>query len=443
MKKIILLNIVGLTKGQFEKIKPKNLWDKFANNFTSFRPCFPAVTCSVQTSLLSGVYPSEHGIIANGYFDNQRNQVSFWEQPAGLVEKPRIWDILKKEKPSISTAILFWQNSMYANSDVIITPKPIHLHNKIIMWCYSKPVGFYEKVSEELGEFKLKSYWGPFASIESSQWIIESAKKTIQNQSPGLVLVYLPHLDYAAQKFGPESPEFTASLMDLDDLIGEFFSFLENHKPDEYEIILVSEYGFNEVNNSISPNRILRDNNLLSVRKISGKEYIDFELSKAFAMVDHQIAHVYIKPGFKDDVTRVFSSNDVGTILDDKLKIIHRIDNTKSGDIILCAKKDSWFNYYWWNDVSFAPEFTFTVDIHRKPGYDPLELFIDPKSKTISHDTSLIKGSHGVIDEKEDNHPLLASTIPFQSKSDIDVTFIAPSILKLFNVSYNPEKSFF
>jgi len=443
MKKIILLNIVGLTKGQFEKIKPKNLWNKFETNFTSFRPCFPAVTCSVQTSILSGVYPSEHGIIANGYFDSQKNQVSFWEQFAGLVEKPRIWDILKKENPSISTAILFWQNSMYANSDVIITPKPIHLDHKMIMWCYSKPVGFYEKVSEELGEFNLKSYWGPFVSIESSQWIIESAKKTIQKQSPELVLVYLPHLDYAAQKFGPESPEFTTSLLDLDDLIGKFFSFLENYKPDEYEIILVSEYGFNKVNNSISPNRILRDNNLLSVRKISGKEYIDFELSKAFAMVDHQIAHVYIKPGFKDDVTRVFSSNDVGTILDDKLKTIHHIDNAKSGDIILCAKKNSWFNYYWWTDASSAPEFTFTVDIHRKPGYDPLELFIDPKSKTISHDTSLIKGSHGIIDENENNHPLLASTIPFQSKSNIDVTFIAPSILKFFNVSYNPKKSFF
>ena len=434
MKKLIILDIVGLSKDQFEKIKLKNIARILGNgSFSSFEPSFPAVTCSVQASIFSGTYPSEHGIISNGYFDKISKQISFWEQPSDLVQKPRIWDVLKSKDQNFSTGLLFLQNSLYANSDVIITPKPIHLDQKMIMWCYSKPENFYEEISKQLGDFDLKSYWGPFTSLKSSEWIINSAKITIQNKSPNLLVVYLPHLDYASQKFGPNSDEFKKSLYELDELIGNFFDFLNEELLDEYEILILSEYSFNQVKQSISPNLLLRQHGFLSTRRIENKDYIDFEFSKAFAMVDHQIAHIYIKSGYEDEVNTLFKNKNVGTILDKNLQKNLNINHSKSGDLILCSNPDSWFNYYWWDDKKYAPEFTFNVDIHRKPGYDPLELFLDFETKTISHDTSLIKGSHGLISNNNLNLPIIGTSFKSNFDEKIPVTEINKIIQNFFN----------
>ena len=422
MKKLIVLDIVGLSKKQYAEIKPQNISKILEKgSVSSFKPSFPAVTCSVQASIFSGTYPSEHGIISNGYYDQILKHVSFWEQSSDLVNSPRIWDTLKKILPDSKSGLLFLQNSLYANSDVVITPKPIHLDDKMIMWCYSKPENFYEKISESIGNFDLKSYWGPFSSIQSSNWIINSAKKTIETHKPDLLIVYLPHLDYTSQKFGPDSDEFKESVMELDNLLGDFSLFLNQEFNDEYEIIILSEYTFNSVSKSISPNLILRQAGLLSTRRIEGKDYIDYEFSKAFAMVDHQIAHIYINPGYEDEVYQILKNKNLGIILDSKLQKELKINHPKSGNLILCANTDSWFNYYWWDDVKYAPDFTFSVDIHRKPGYDPLELFFDFKTKQISHDTSLIKGSHGLI-PTDDNLPLIGTS--FNSNLDKIVSAI-------------------
>jgi predicted AlkP superfamily pyrophosphatase or phosphodiesterase len=433
MKKLIVLDIVGLSKNQFEKIKPPNISKILEHGqYNSFEPSFPAVTSSVQASIFSGTYPSEHGIIANGYYDDVFKQISFWEQPSDLVQKSRIWDTLKQNYSNFTTGLLFFQNTLFANSDVVITPKPLHLDKKMIMWCYSKPKNFYEKIAESIGNFDLKSYWGPFASINSSTWIINSAKLTITNTQPNLLMVYLPHLDYASQKFGPDSLEFKKSVADLDDIIGDFLIFLENEFPNTYEIMILSEYTFNNVNASLSPNLILRDNDFLSTRRIDGKDYIDYEFSKAFAMVDHQIAHIYIKSGYEDEVYTVFKNSPVGNILTAESKKLFKINNPKSGDLIITSEPNSWFNYYWWDDVNYAPDFTFTVDIHRKPGYDPLELFFDFKTKTISHDTSLIKGSHGLIPTDEKDLPLIGTSYTSESNDKLSVVQIKDKILNYF-----------
>ena len=438
MKKLIVLDIVGLSKKQFEKLKPKNISKILENgSYGSFEPSFPAVTCSVQASIFSGTYPSEHGIISNGYYDDLFKKISFWEQPTNLVKKPRIWDLLKKNEPHFFTALLFLQNSLYANSNVVLTPKPLHLENKMVMWCYSKPENFYEKITESLGTFDLKSYWGPFSSLKSSDWIINSAKITIQKHSPDLLVTYLPHLDYTSQKFGPNSDEFKKSVDELDALIGDFLLFLNQEFPNTYEIMILSEYNFNEVNNSVSPNLLLRQHGLLSTRRIEEKDYIDYEFSKAFALVDHQIAHLYIKPGYLDQVKSIFNNESVGSILDNNLQKEFKINHPRSGDLILCSNTDSWFNYYWWDDIKHAPDFTFNVDIHRKPGYDPLELFIDFQSKTISHDTSLIKGSHGLISKDPMNSPLIGTSFESNIHDKIPVVEIKNKIQNFFKENEN------
>jgi len=432
VKKLIIFDIVGLSKKQYDQIKPQNISKILENgSISSFNPSFPAVTCSVQASIFSGTYPSEHGIISNGYYDEILKNISFWEQSSNLVNSPRIWDILKNNIVNFKSGLLFLQNSLYSNSDVIITPKPIHLDDKMIMWCYSKPVNFYEKISESLGNFDLKSYWGPFSSIKSSTWIINSAKKTIETHKPDLLIVYLPHLDYTSQKFGPDSDEFKESVIELDNLLGDFSLFLDEEFKNEYEIMILSEYTFNSVNRSISPNLILRQHGLLSTRRIEGKDYIDYELSKAFAMVDHQIAHIFINPGYEDEVYQILKTENLGTILDSELQKKLKINHNKSGNLILCADTNSWFNYYWWDDIKYAPDFTFGVDIHRKPGYDPLELFIDFKTKQISHDTSLIKGSHGLI-PNNNNLPLIGTSFDSNIDEIISVTEIKNIIEKFF-----------
>ena len=199
MKKIIVLDIPGLVGANIDKNKTKNISKIIENNHSALIPTFPAVTCSAQSSILTGMYPSEHGIIANGYYDKTYKEIHFWDQPSKLVKKPQIWDVLKEKNYKIKTAVLFWQNTLFAKSDIVITPKPLHLENNFVMWCYSKPENFYEEIVKEIGEFDLKWYWGPFASIESSKWIINATKITIKNHSPDLLLTYIPHLDYAGQ----------------------------------------------------------------------------------------------------------------------------------------------------------------------------------------------------------------------------------------------------
>src|SRR2546425_6084407 len=214
---VTVLNVVGLSPRHFERPELVPNLAAFAKRgaLRPMRPSFPAVTCSMQATLLSGQPPSAHGIVANGYFDRQTYEVKFWEQSASLVQAPRLWDIVKAKRPELKTAVLFWQNSMYINSDIVVTPRPLHLDSGMVQWCYSKPAGFYEQMRADIGDFKLQQYWGPVAGLSSSQWIARAAAWTWQKEKPNLLLAYLPHLDYASQKFGPDAPQTQQALREI------------------------------------------------------------------------------------------------------------------------------------------------------------------------------------------------------------------------------------
>lgn len=396
---IIVIDIVGLE----EKHLVSNYLPTINNlaslgEYCKLKPVFPAVTCSVQTSFLTGEYPNRHGIVSNGFMDRNTYNVSFWEQYSSLVQAPRIWDLAKRRDPNLNTAVLFWQNTLYANSDVIITPKPIHLENEMIMWCYSKPVGYYEEIGEKIGNFDLSKYWGPFASHLSSEWICNATQYTIEKYKPNLMFTYIPHVDYSAQRFGKDSSEVHNDLVKTDILVERI---IESTKTvgiyDNTQFIIFSEYSFNNVTDAIPINLVLRDNSMLNVREINGKEYVDFEFSKAFAVVDHQIANIYIKSSqeFSNVLKILQNIPDIEIIITNEEKKFFNINHERTGDIIAVSKRNKWFSYYWWYDKEHAPDFANRVDIHRKPGYDPLELFINPQTKSIPFETNLIKGSHG------------------------------------------------
>jgi len=394
--------MVGLEHGHLDSGLPNLASIASQGESSRIEPVFPAVTCTVQASLLSGRRPNEHGIIANGFYDRINHNVCFWEQASGLVLADRIWDkesyLGNKMESNFKSAVLFWQNTMYASADIVVTPRPLHMEQATIPWCYSKPVGFYDvKLAQKLGGFNLATYWGPFASRQSSEWITNAAKYVLEFERPNLMLLYLPHVDYSAQRFGKNSSQVFDDLKYADSLVGELMDETKKlNLLDQTQFIIVSEYGFSDVKSSVSINLKLRDAGLLATRKIEGKEYLDYEFSRAFAMVDHQVAHVYTKNNSIEETKRILEN--VGGISEvltsDQQKKLY-VDHNRSGELIAISDKDSWFNYYWWYDESLAPSFARTVDIHRKPGYDPVELFFQPSTKSIPLDASLVKSSHG------------------------------------------------
>lgn len=398
-KYTIVLDIVGLEHGHIGKGMLPNI-DRIAEEgqAAKMEPVFPAVTCTVQASVLSGKYPDEHGIISNCLYDRDSYSVAFWEQPSRLVKSNRIWDIAKNKDPSAKTAVLFWQNSMHAQSDIVVTPRPLHTDSGMIMWCYSKPVGYYEELKQKFGEFNLSRYWGPLASHESSEWICSAAEYTLEEERPDIMFAYIPHVDYSAQRFGKESPQVKDDLKRADEMVGRMVQkTIDLGINEQTEFVVFSEYAFNNVSGAVPINIKLRDAGLLATRIIQEKEYVDLEFSRAFAMVDHQVAHIYVKDGYRDQTRKVIEDIDgVDQVLSsDAQKQKLRINHPRSGDIVAISDVDRWFSYYWWYDEEKAPDFARSVDIHRKPGYDPVELFFDPKTKKIPLDGNLVKGSHG------------------------------------------------
>ncbi len=361
-------------------------------------PSFPCVTSPVQASVWTGVGPGQHGVIANGFHDRDRNQVEFWMARNGIIQGEQIWDCIQRSG-HLTSAVWHAQNIKDAAADYIVTPEPIHRPDgRTDLWCYSKPGGLYEQLLAELGHFPLQHYWGPLASIESSKWIIAAAQWLISRHDPNFHYIYLPHLDYASQKFGPNSPQAAEALRELDALLAGFNEFVMSSPAGPDAVFLVaSEYAMTEVSSVIHPNIELRKHGLLHTREDAEGVLIDFANSRAFAMVDHQFAHVYVEQGSVDEVAAVFQAilGVDGVFAGDRRSAV-AVNHPRAGEIVLVARDDCWFQYYWWADEADAPAFARTVDIHRKPGYDPVELFIDTETKGIPLDASLVKGSHGV-----------------------------------------------
>jgi predicted AlkP superfamily pyrophosphatase or phosphodiesterase len=415
IKYYIVIDIVGLEFDHLQSGIIPNI-SRIANEGESAKmePVFPAVTCTVQASLLSGTYPSQHGMIGNGLYDRTSHNISFWEQYSSLVEIDRVWDVAAKNSSKttevnnvsqsqafsspIKTAVLFWQNTMYCKANIVVTPRPLHFDNGIVMWCYSKPVGYYdEQLKAKFGEFNLATYWGPFASHKSSEWITQATTYTLEEHRPNLLFTYIPHIDYSAQKYGKRSSQVRDDLKIADGIVENIVQkTIDLGIKDESQFVILSEYGFSDVSSAIPLNLKLRDAGLIATRRIQDKEYLDYEFSNAFAMVDHQIAHIYIKDGFVNQAKQALENiTGVDRLLSGEEKKLLNIDHERSGEIVAISDKDKWFSYYWWYEHEKAPSFAKNVDIHRKPGYDPVELFIDPNTRSIPQNTSLVKGSHG------------------------------------------------
>ncbi|NJB70440.1 putative AlkP superfamily pyrophosphatase or phosphodiesterase [Saonia flava] len=431
MKKTVVLNVVGLTQRLIGEHTPfiKSFLEK--GKAANITPVVPAVTCSAQSTYLTGKWPSEHGIVANGWYFKEEHEVKFWRQSNTLVQSEKIWDKLKRMDPNFTCANMFWWYNMYSTADFSVTPRPNYLADgRKIPDIYSYPPELRDTLQNELGKFPLFHFWGPKTSIRSTQWIADSAIKTDTLYNPTLTLVYLPHLDYNIQRYGINFNKIAKDLHEVDKEVKKLVTYYENQ---DANIILLSEYGITDVNNPIHLNRIFRSKGYLGIRLERGLELLDAGNSRAFAVADHQIAHVYLNDkSLKEEVKKLLLAvNGVEKVLSDDEIIKAKLNHERCGDIVVIADKDSWFTYYFWFDDKKAPDYARMVDIHKKPGYDPVEMLTDPKDmfvvpkiiwkllkkklgfrtlmNVIPLQAELIKGSHGRIPENMDDYPILIS----------------------------------
>lgn len=424
MYKTVVIDIVGLSSSLIGDHTPFLKNYAATHNLTIIAPMLPAVTTSVQSTYLTGQWPSAHGIVGNGWYDKKDCEVKFWKQSNKLVEADKIWDKAKKEDPSFTCANMFWWYNMYSTADYSVTPRPNYLADgRKMPDCYSHPADLRDELQKELGQFPLFTFWGPGANINSTEWIADASVLTDKKYDPTLTLIYLPHLDYCLQKYGQDFKMISKDLQEIDGVVEGLVNY---YKTKGTRIILLSEYGINNVQQPIHINRVLREQGLLQIRVERGLELLDAGASKAFAVADHQLAHIYINDSsvFAKVKSLVEKVPGVRLILSKEEQKKYHLDHERSGDLVLMADEQSWFTYYFWLDDARAPDYARVVDIHKKPGYDPVELFMTSKARAgykllrkklalryvmdvIPLDARLVKGSHGGIVKELQFHPVL------------------------------------
>jgi predicted AlkP superfamily pyrophosphatase or phosphodiesterase len=431
MNRTVVLNVVGLTRSLLGDNTP-NL-NALSAASADIRTITPAVTCPVQSTYLTGKLPRDHGIVGNGWYFRELNEVWLWRQSNRLVQGEKIWHAGRRRNPSFTCANSFWWYNMATDADWSLTPRPVYTADgRKLPDCYSDPPELRERFSRELGPFPLFQFWGPATSIASSEWIGKAALAVEEAYRPSLHLVYLPHLDYVLQREGPQG-DIGNDLRKIDSLCG---TLIDTFRSRGVRVVVLSEYGITGVTRPIHPNRILRETGYLAVKVDLGREYLDAGRCRAFAVSDHQLAHVYVRS--PQDVAAVKHLLEavpgVERVMDAEGKRAFGLDHERSGELVLVAEKNAWFTYYYWKDDARAPDFAQTVNIHAKPGYDPCELILDPKihlaklkiawtllKKALGFryllevtplDADLVRGSHGRITDRPEEGPVLLTTEP-------------------------------
>ncbi len=455
MTPALVILVVGLSPSMVGRHTPNLARLAAEGGMRPLRSVTPAVTCTVQSTLVTGLMPSGHGAVANGWYFRDLSEVWLWRQSNRLVAGEKIWEAGKKRDPSFTCAKMFWWYNMYSSADWSATPRPMYpADGRKIPDHYTYPPELHDELDTRLGQFPLFRFWGPAADISSSDWIARATMHVMETRDPTLTLTYLPHLDYGLQRLGPDldHPRIVKDLNEVDALCGELIEAAERLGR---QVIVVSEYGITPVSDAVHINRALRAAGLIQVRVEQGREQLDAGASAAFALADHQIAHVYVRdPARIGEVKALIEGLDgVEQVLDEEGKRAFGLDHPNSGELVAISDADRWFSYYYWLDDDRAPDYARTVDIHRKPGYDPVELFVDPEIRwpkaaigwrllkrklgmrtlldVISlKDTQMVRGSHGrLTDDDEDGPLVISSRADLLGASPVDATSFKQLVL--------------
>jgi predicted AlkP superfamily pyrophosphatase or phosphodiesterase len=449
---LLVVDAVGLTPRALEHM-PRTRALASDGFQARLDPVLPAVTCSVQATFTTGLEPSGHGIVGNGWYFRELGEVFLWRQHNRLVGGPKVWERAREVNPGYRAANVCWWYAMGMTTDFVVTPRPIyHADGRKDPDCYTYPPELHDRLVGELGDFPLFTYWGANANITSSRWIAGATRKLLDEEQLDLLLCYLPHLDYDHQRFGPEAPESARAARELDEVLGDL---IEHARAGGHTVIVLSEYGITPASQPIDINRKLRAEGLLNVYTQAGMEYLDPWTSRAFAVSDHQIAHLYVRE--PDEIPRVRELVEglpgVERVLDEEGKREAGLDHPRSGELVAIAEPQAWFTYYYWLDDERAPDFAKLVEIHRKPGYDPAELFMDPEDRfvklraglalarkftgfrykldVVPLDPSPVSGSHGRLPETAEDAPVFICSDTSVARDRIAATEVADVMLEL------------
>ncbi|MEU7916854.1 nucleotide pyrophosphatase/phosphodiesterase family protein [Microbispora bryophytorum] len=455
MTSLLVLDVVGLTPRLLAHMP--RLRAVAADGFEAeLGTVLPAVTCSVQSTFLTGAPPADHGIVGNGWYFRDLGEVLLWRQHNALVGGDKVWQAARRDRPGFTVANVCWWYAMGADVDWTITPRPIYYADgRKEADCYTHPPELHDELTAALGTFPLFTYWGPGAGIASSTWICRAAEHVMTTHNPDLTLAYIPHLDYDLQRFGPSDPRAAAAAAELDTVLTPL---LDAAAAQGRTVVCVSEYGITDVSRPVDVNRMLRAEGLLRVHTQDGMEYLDPWTSRAFAVADHQVAHVYVSdPADVPAVAALCASlPGVAEVLDESGKKAHGLDHPRSGELVLLADRDAWFTYYYWLDDARAPDFARLVEIHRKPGYDPAELFFDPVNPGaakrragvallrkklgmrylmnvvgLDQGARAVRGSHGLLPADPADAPVLLCSDPSAARGRFEATDVKDLLLRL------------
>jgi predicted AlkP superfamily pyrophosphatase or phosphodiesterase len=456
LQPLVLINAVGLTSKllafapRLKKVAAKG-WHR------SLHEVVPAVTCTAQATILTGMLPQEHGIVGNGWLFRDTGEIRFWQQSNALIQSEPLYVTARRQAIErglrFRAAKLFWWFNQGAAVEVSVTPKPYYgADGNKAFGITGEPQGLCERLERDLGRFPFHTFWGPNAGLPCTQWIARCAADILEQDRPELTLVYLPHLDYDPQRLGPASCDMVRLVAELDEACG---TILDAAGRIGARVWIVSEYGHADVSRPILLNRVLREAGYLSVRPGPFGEILDTFGSRAFAVCDHQVAHVHvIRPDDLDRVSALIRElPGVSQVLAGRDRREIGLDHPRAGELVVLSQADSWFAYPYWLDDRMAPDFARTVDIHRKPGYDPCELFFDPglwwpKGRAIRRlaqkklgfrtlfdviplDPGLVKGSHGVAAARAEDRPVLIGDGPAPTQPEsIPVTEVHSLLLR-------------
>ncbi|MEV4516887.1 nucleotide pyrophosphatase/phosphodiesterase family protein [Dactylosporangium sp. NPDC049525] len=451
-KPLLVLDVVGLTP----RLLPHMPRLSAVGAAVPLRPVLPAVTCSVQSTFLTGALPSDHGVVGNGWYFRDLGEIFLWRQHNALVGGDKLWHAARRAKPDYTVANVCWWYAMGADVDWTVTPRPVYYADgRKEPDCYTFPPALHDELTAKLGDFPLFTYWGPNAGIPSSAWIARAAEQIMVEKSPDLTLVYLPHLDYDLQRFGPSSPQAAAAAAELDNVVAPLLAAAAVRG---VTVVVLSEYGITEASRPVDVNRLLRTEGLLNVYTQDGMEYLDPWTSRAFAVADHQIAHVYVRDAADLPLVQKLCAGlpGVGEVLDAAGKQRNGLDHERAGELVLLAEPDAWFTYYYWLDDARKPDFAQLVEIHRKPGYDPAELLFDPagpgaaKARAgvalarkklgmrymmsvvgLDAGAKAVKGSHGLMPSTVDDGPVWLCGDPSLQLDSVDATDVKGLLLRL------------
>ena len=448
--RLLVLDVVGLTP-RLLKHMPRLASVAEEGFGAQLTTVLPAVTCSAQSTFLTGTMPREHGVVGNGWFFRDLGEVFLWRQHNRLVAGEKVWEAARREQPGYRVANVCWWYAMGSTTDVTITPRPVyHADGRKSPDCWTWPPELHDELTRELGPFPLFSYWGPTASIASSRWIIAATRRLLPDHD--MTLAYVPHLDYDLQRHGPGSAQAAAAARDVD---RELAPLLDDAAAAGVTVVVLSEYGITDVSRPVDVNRALRRAGMLHVHTNASGELLDPWTSRAFAVADHQVAHVYVRD--PDDLPRVRALvaeiPGVDQVLDRAEQAAYGLDHERAGELVLVAERDAWFTYYYWLDDDRAPDFARAVEIHKKPGYDPAELFLDPQDRfvklraatgllrkkvglryamnVVPLDPSPVRGSHGRLPDEPADGPVLLCSRMDAARGEVAATEVKDLLLEL------------